>query len=245
MASEDYMAKFREVTSAQSIDEQTKTFLRAFVADFQGNFEVVLNLADEFRKFAPKSHVAELDEVTAHLFLEKRGETTTVKDLRDTLKLIDIDNNHRVAFIEYLLFKYQKTVKDLFTAKPNAAAIKALEAAIEKHRKVFEAKQEKEQKMTDLESKAAAGDVKAKAELRRLQMEDTSKAGGDEISALADKLKAKRALKNPGQSEEEAFKEEQAKVAEAKRQQDLDEKRKRDESRNALKAKAALWANKA
>jgi len=236
------MKKFHEVTEHQSIDEQCKTFLRAFVADFSGNFEAVLNLTEEFRKFAPKGkQIAELDEVTAHLFLEKRGETATVKDLRDTLKLIDLDNNHHVALIEYLLYKYKKTVKELFTAKPNAAAIKALEAAIEKYKKVFAEKQEKEQKMAELEAKAASGDVKAKSELRRLQMEDNSKQGQDEIGALADKLKAKRALKNPGQSEEEAFKEEQAKVAEAKRQAEAEEKKKRDDSRAALKAKAALW----
>jgi len=44
-------------------------------------------------------------EYSAHIFLEKRGETLTVKDLRDYMKLLDLDANHAVAMIEYLLFK--------------------------------------------------------------------------------------------------------------------------------------------
>ncbi len=43
----------------------------------------------------------------------------------------------------------------------------------------------------------AAGDVKAKSELRRMQMEDPAKEAKDEASALHAKLAAKRALANP------------------------------------------------
>jgi hypothetical protein len=35
----------------KSIDEQTKAFLRAFVVDFQGKFEQVLDLAEDFRTY--------------------------------------------------------------------------------------------------------------------------------------------------------------------------------------------------
>lgn len=47
----------------------------------------------------------ELDELQAHMFLEARGETKTVKDMREELREIDIDNNNYVAFIEYLMFR--------------------------------------------------------------------------------------------------------------------------------------------
>lgn len=50
-----------------------------------------------------------MDEFEAHKFLEGRGETLTVKDMRDRLKDIDLDSNNHMAFIEYLLFKYKKT----------------------------------------------------------------------------------------------------------------------------------------
>ena len=67
----------------------------------------------------------------SHLFSSLgRGETKTVQDMRGDLKEIDLDFNRKVAFIEYLLFKYKKTLKELFSAKPNAAALAKLEKAV-------------------------------------------------------------------------------------------------------------------
>ena len=40
--------------TATSIDDQAKTFLRGFVTEFSGKFEEVLDLAEEFKKFAPE-----------------------------------------------------------------------------------------------------------------------------------------------------------------------------------------------
>ena len=55
-----------------------------------------------------------------------------MRDLRDALRLVDLDANGKVSFIEYCLFKYKKTLRDLFEAKKgdNAALRKILEAAI-------------------------------------------------------------------------------------------------------------------
>jgi hypothetical protein len=40
------------------------------------------------------------------------------------LKMIDLDRNNRVSLIEYLLFRYKKTVTELFAEKPgNFAAL--------------------------------------------------------------------------------------------------------------------------
>jgi hypothetical protein len=130
MANED-LTKFREITSTQSVDEQAMTFLRAFVGDFQGKFEEVLVIGEQFKSYGTKgAKLVELDEFQAHRFLEARGETKTVKDMREELKTIDLDFNKKVAFIEYLLFRYKKTLRDLFTAKPNAAALAKLEKAV-------------------------------------------------------------------------------------------------------------------
>lgn len=74
MSSKDaLLAQFQTVT-AKSIDEQAKFFLRAFVMDFQGRFEEVLDIGQEFKKFAPgtEDEVRELDEFQCHRFLEKR-----------------------------------------------------------------------------------------------------------------------------------------------------------------------------
>jgi len=93
------------------------------------------------------------------LFLERRGETLTVVKMRDYLREIDLDFNQKVraarrgssrearaltvarraqvSFIEYVLWKYQKTLPQLFTPPPggvaNAALLRALDEAISQH----------------------------------------------------------------------------------------------------------------
>jgi len=247
VAENDYMPQFKELVN-KPIDEQTKAFLRAFVVDFQGKFEQVLDLVEEFRTYTTKGGDGQLDEHQAHIFLEKKGEAATVVEFREKLKQIDLDFNKRVSVIEYLLFKYKKTVKDLFEAKPNAALIKQLEEAIEKYQAVFRKKKEREEKIAQLESLVAQGGkdaAKAKAELMNLKSHDSAEDTSNEISALAAKLKAKRALANPDEEakrlQEEAFKEEQARVAEEQRKKEQEEKRKQEESRQRLKEKAKLW----
>jgi len=241
-----YLEKLREVT-AKSIDEQAKVFLRAFVLDFQGKFEGVLDLVEEFRSFVTAAD-GQLDEQQAHVFLEKKGEAQTVVIFREKMRQIDLDFNKRVSTIEYLLYKYKKTLKELFEAKPNAALVKQLEEAIEKYQAVLRAKREKEARIAELEQIVAQGgpDAKqAKVELHQLKTADPGKDSANEISAMAAKLKAKRALANPEEEtkrmQEEAFREEQARVAAEQAKKDAEEKRKQEESRNRLKEKAKLW----
>jgi len=244
----DYMAKLKALQDL-SIDEQAKTFLKAFVAEFQGKFEGVLDEVDEFKTYAKSSaHSAkdgQLDEQQAHLFLEQKGETHTAVEFREKMRLIDLDFNKRVSITEWLLFKYKKTLKELFEAKANPFLIKQLEEAIAKHQAVFAAKKEKEVKIAELERQVAAGGpgaAKAKSELMRLKMQDPSKSGASEIDALASKLKAQRALKNPDEEakrqQELAFKEEQSRLAESKRQTELEEKKKKEESKRRLQDRA-------
>jgi hypothetical protein len=45
--------EFAKVSSL-SIDEQATTFLRSFVGEFSGKFNEVLDLKEEFKKYAPK-----------------------------------------------------------------------------------------------------------------------------------------------------------------------------------------------
>lgn len=186
--------------------------------------------------------IQELNEFEAHRFLEKKGESKTVKDMREELAEIDLDMNKRVSFIEYLLFRYKKTLKDLFTAKPNAALLAKLERAIQQYKAVFEEKKKREATMADLERRAASGDNKAKSELRRMQMDDPAGEAKNEMQALQQKLAAKRALRNPQEEEDRLYQEEQQRIAEQKAQQEADEKKKRDDSRARLKNRAALWS---
>jgi hypothetical protein len=242
----EYVNKLKEATKG-TIDEQAKIFLRAFVVEFQGKFEQVLDMVEEFRTYV-KDKDGQLDEMQAHVFLEKKGEAATALEFREKMRLIDLDFNKRVSILEWLLYRYKRTLKELFEAKPNAHLIKQLEEAIAKYQAVFKAKKEKEQKIADLEaqiSQGGPGAAKAKSELARLKSEDPAKEGADEIGALASKLKAKRALKNPDEEskrqQEEAFKAEQARVAEEKGQKELEEKKKREDSKARLAARAQLF----
>jgi hypothetical protein len=51
----------------------------------------------------------DLDEMQSHVFLERMGETLTVRALRKRLSDLDIDNNKRMSLSEYLLARYNKT----------------------------------------------------------------------------------------------------------------------------------------
>lgn len=53
MSADPYLQKLRDLI-ALSIDEQTKAFLRAFVHEFQGKFEAVLDLVEDFRTYTTK-----------------------------------------------------------------------------------------------------------------------------------------------------------------------------------------------
>src|SRR5690606_1811819 len=69
--------------------------------------------------------------------------------------IITLYSTHDVP--RYLLYKYKKTLKDLFEAKPNAHLVKMLEDAIAQYQAVFKAKKEREQKIAELERIVAAG----------------------------------------------------------------------------------------
>lgn len=105
-----------------------------------------------FNRTGGDDDVRELEEDKAHLFLERRGETMTVKELRDgkdaffclllismdcftALREIDVDKNNKVCFIEYCMFKYEKTLEQLFAEKPKSSAelLRQLEEAIALH----------------------------------------------------------------------------------------------------------------
>jgi len=58
---------------------------------------------------------SDLDEFSAHRFLEQMGETKRVVELRESLRSIDLDFNKRMALVEYLLFRYSQSIKELLS----------------------------------------------------------------------------------------------------------------------------------
>jgi len=238
-----------------TFDEQIKAFLKAFAGEFisgaiSGGFEKVLDLGEKFRKYIKPGSDNQLDEQQFHKFLEDHVEAQTIKLTRDQLRAIDLDFNMRVSIIEYLLSEYKKTLQELFSTKKKGdpKALAALEKAIAAHILVLKTKRERAEKEEELKAKIAAGgdDAKhAKGELFRLTNSEKAKEGEQEIGALAEKLKAQRLVKQGGGDHDEAFREEQARLAEVKRQEEAEKKKKAEESKAKLAARAALFGGTA
>lgn len=243
----EFLERFAAVT-AMSIGEQAKFFLREFVNEFsakEGGFEEVLNLCDEFVTYTDdkdRNVMSELEEVKFHLFLEKRGETMTVAEVRDEMRKIDLDSNMKISFMEYCLFKYEKTLEQLFAEKPytNAALLAALDEAIALHEAVLAARKEEEDKIEQLQSMANAGGVKgAKAKVELEQMRVRSQTGQNmaEVRAAFKKRQAERNLKKSDPMAEEMKKLELKKKAE---EEEL--RLKRAASKKRLQERAAAFS---
>jgi len=195
----------------------------------------------------------ELDEFTAHLFLERKGEPLTVAALRLHLNEIDLDKNRNVSFIEYIIWKYKKTLDDMFKVAPGASAemLAQLDQAISNFQEVLSVRRAREAKMAELERVAALGGVKgmaAKNQIDQMRQEDLLAQNKREVTSEAKKLKAQKIVERENRKgEEEARAREKALQEETKRleaeriaKEEADRKAKED-SKTRLKAKAALW----
>jgi len=123
----------------------------------------------------------DLDELKAHIFLEKMGETLTVRELRKRLQELDIDNNKRMALSEYMLAKYKKTPQQLVNAPQGDADEAKLNAAQEQLNRA----QDQLSQVQDALEKQKAAEAKVKAAEAELQ------AAVKELEALEAAYKAK------------------------------------------------------
>jgi len=222
-----------------NIDEQADSFLRAFTLEYSGKFETVLERAELFKKRSQNK--IDLDEQQAHLLFEKHHHAITVHDLREKLRLMDIDKNNRLCFVEYCLFLDEKTVDQFFYGlahPPPGSDSEALRKAIAHYREILKKKQDREDKMDKLREEAKQDGVKGKtaqATLHQMESEDKLSMAKQEITAGAAKRKAEKETK------EDPFVTEQKRVAELKKKEEEEKKKKADESRARLAAKAAAF----
>lgn len=125
------------------------------------------------RRKVEANYTCDLDEMKAHIFLEKLGETLTVRALRARLKDLDVDNNKRMAICEYLLAKYNKTPEQVAFANQGGGASmeeleeaqRQLEAAMAAMLKAQEAAQDAAEALA-AQKAAEAALKKAESELR-------------------------------------------------------------------------------
>jgi len=195
-----------------------------------------LDLAGDFLRFAPDQDAKDLDEFQAHRFLEKKGETLTIIELRSFLSELDLDKNKKLAFIEYLLYKYKKNLIQLFTPPPGGpspAALAALDEAITTYQLVVNKKNAFEKRREEL--------LKIIAEEKGVKKADAQKEldtikGAYEINLQKDAMSAKGAkgraqkavedsIKNP--DPELAYREEQERSERQKKAKQDEEEQKR------------------
>jgi len=192
--------------------EQSVWFLNAFWPQFGGEAERVWNFAHRFIELDvdKKDQGNALDELNAHRFLEKIGETLTVHAMRDRLRSTGaIGQNDRpklVPIIHYLLFKYGVDFHTLVNApQGNKEEIDKAQRLLDEVQAAFreatareaEAKRSEEQakarerdaKASEAEAKAREADAKASEADARAREAD-ARAREDELRAAQEELEA-------------------------------------------------------
>jgi len=222
-----------QISSKKYVD-QAKWFLNGFWKDgIEQEAENVWNFANKFIELDTKKKEGnELDEFWSHKFLESQGETLSVVDLRNKLKKIDVDMNKRMSLIEYLLFKYEKGIKECLES-PQEDNQKEIEEAAAKLQAVQDALAEVQVQL-DAQTKALAEQRKAEEEARASLHTSTNaaiKAKNDAHVALKAEGEAKIQLVNQKKAEEIV------KAAEAELKAAVDDLKSQEDSyHNAVKA---------
>jgi len=208
----EWHARFSELT-AMTHTEQAIWWLNGFweegAEQERENIWTIAHLLSEIQTGVKKRYGkrtieapegCDVDEMQAHVFLEKLGETLTVRALRKRLENLDVDNNKRLALLEYLLAKYDKTPLAVINAVQGEGVPKEeLDAASDQ----LAALQEQFARVTDaLEAATAA------AEQARLNKEAAdaaaAQARADEEAATASKNAADAAAAKAQKEEADA-----------------------------------------
>lgn len=175
--------------------DQVKWFLNGFwKSGAEQEAETIWSYSQKFIELdVKKGEGNELDEFWSHKFLESFGETLTVLALREKLKKIDLDANGKMALLEYLCFRFDKTVKQAVDAPQGGneeeinqaqAKLQAVTYALEEQQKALGAQkvQEEKVKKAEAELRAAIDDLKKQEDAFNLKKE-TLKAKSEDAAA--------------------------------------------------------------
>lgn len=198
------MATFAEL-GKKNIDEQSKFFLNRYMAEFEGKFSEVLEMSETFRKIAASdgddANLSELNEVEFLRFLSSQGRTMTRDQMRKTFATVDFDKSGGISFIEWLCFRYEKTVEDLMTPQdplPDNLR-KELDEAMADYQAAMAEERVFTDKIAELEALVEKGGVKgntARAELEALK----NKFSNEKVRLEKIKLAAEKKRRNSQQN---------------------------------------------
>lgn len=209
------------------VDDDIEQQRELFLWKFKDITREIINveLAD-FKKHDLKG-VGELDEHEALMFLEHRGLAKTAMELRALLTDIDKDKNHKVNFLEWCCFHFEKPYEELNNFTDEAArqaALAEMRAAGESAKKaeaaIIAAKEAEEAAATkraeELEAEAKLTGVKGAAAFFKRQAEST----GDNTMTNKEKIQAESQRRRDLR---EAKKREEAAASEASKTKSAEE----------------------
>lgn len=203
--------KFSELCKSSTI-EQRDFFIKRFILDLDEKFNDVMDLHAAF-DIKAKGGI-DLDFVGASDFLQKNGKTRTATQIKGELKDVDVDNNGRTSFIEYLLLHYKVMILtsyfkrkggevecDLSTDGVGLTGVGTqliaelyspplgMDPELEKMMSEFAITHKtREEKMKELEAVIAQGGVKAMA--TKAELEKLTATSQSETNHLEAKIKA-------------------------------------------------------
>jgi len=247
------------------IEDQQEFFLKSFIFALGDNWKDVPRLSTIFRKYVNDAGEGKDDfnEVQASDFLQKNGITRTAIQRKNELTDIDLDNNKRISFVEYLLLHFKFMIlTEYFKRKETKPTMKLATEMdcvgltgvgallldelftfpsqlppelVEALEKFTATLKAKEARLKELRDKSSQGGVKGMA--AKNEIIQIEKEDPTEMNRLELTLNAakKKAAKTP--SSEKAL-QEKLKV------QEEEEKQKKRDSQQRLKQKASLWENK-
>jgi len=181
--------------TAKKYAEQSVCFLNAYWDEVSNDREMIWDFTNQFIALDHENgkQGADLDEFNAHRFIEKLGETKTVKEMRDELKEIDMDFNKRMALIEYFLWRYHKSVSD-FVSKPQGGVdpeeLAQAQRLLDEVKTALETSQSAANEASARENEAvAAADFARQREQEALDAEAPFKRAQDELNEAINELK--------------------------------------------------------
>eukprot|EP00475_Leptophrys_vorax_P000655 TRINITY_DN1036_c0_g1_i4.p1 TRINITY_DN1036_c0_g1~~TRINITY_DN1036_c0_g1_i4.p1 ORF type:complete len:253 (+),score=68.79 TRINITY_DN1036_c0_g1_i4:71-760(+) len=168
--------------------KQAVFFLNAYWEEVHERSEDVWTYTQGFAAIDKlKEEGCDLDEFEAHKFLEKFDVTMTAIVLRQKLRKIDVNNDHKMSLLEFLLNKFEGDV-DTLMSRFQEENTEALEAALKALEEVKAEIKRIEKVKSELAETASHGGVKgnaAKAELFKICNDDPTELNKMLITAQA------------------------------------------------------------
>jgi hypothetical protein len=198
--SEQHKNDFHQITQ-KSYKDQASFFLNAFWKEFEPKAEDIWKCYKKFidldkqqwnalpKEKRPTENYTEtnsLDEFWSHKYLESHGKTLTAIEFRNEFKKIDANFDKRMSFLEFLVWEFNVSIKEMMM-RPQGADAGEIAKAQELLEKVSVAFNEAQRA---LDAATATEKAAEKAEKAAVDSENKAKAAADVAKKAEDAAKS-------------------------------------------------------